>query len=161
MHKLDGLDTLTQPHTKTHPLLSEQEPMNRRELLPIIRKLVLCIGVFISLLLVLYPPWRVSLKLGGEFSAGRSFIGYHPLLTGKQLDTLLCPLMDEVVPYTSGEHHPPYVLKPYIELYADLLSTAEYRIHRGRQIIDPLLCLGFTFALCWALKPLTHKREAE
>jgi hypothetical protein len=121
MHKLDGLDTLTQPHTKTHPLLSEQEPMNRRELLPIIRKLVLCIGVFISLLLVLYPPWRVSLKLGGEFSAGRSFIGYHPLLTGKQLDTLLCPLMDEVVPYTSGEHHPPYVLKPYIELYADLL----------------------------------------
>ena len=173
--------------------------------LTIIQKLVLCVGIFTSLLLVLYPPWIVSIGFEGEdtppqFFIGRAFIGYHPLLTGSQIRNLLTHLtkVETYKPdFDEGELEI-RVIRAYLEAHAKgvfntegkgqialrilekqlaqrpvvlehpdfgfyrlLIESATYHVHRGRQIVEPLLCLAFTLALLWVLKTPIARRETE
>lgn len=113
--------------------------MNKFLVLTVIQKLVLCVGVFISLLLVLYPPWIVTV-LEVEIPIPRAFISPAPFLSGAGLKELFG---DEFKVDPEWNH--------------DL----KFRINRTRQIVDPLLTLAFTLALLWALKAPAIGREGE
>jgi len=104
--------------------------------LAITRKVVLCAGLLVAVLLLIYPHWRVSIQMGGGnpvlvYDVGRAFILSSPTFDSQQqggvgLSPFTFTLMGGIQPV--------------------------YRIHYARQIIEVALAALFTFLLMRALR---------
>jgi hypothetical protein len=96
--------------------------------LAIARKVVLCVGLLVALLLFVYPHWKMAVEMGDgmpifDHDAGRAFILSPPLAAGQAISG----------PSIGG-------IRPIL------------RINRVRQLTEVAIALLFTFGLMFVLR---------
>jgi hypothetical protein len=96
--------------------------------LAIARKVILCVGLLVAVLLFVYPHWRMAVEMGDglpvfEQDAGRAFILSPPLAAGQAISG---PSIGDIRPIL--------------------------HINRFRQIVEVSIALLFTFALVFVLR---------
>ncbi|HKQ74149.1 MAG TPA: hypothetical protein VJ810_10655 [Blastocatellia bacterium] len=96
--------------------------------LAIARKVILCVGLLVAALLILYPHWRMAVEMGDgmpvfDHDAGRAFILSPPQVAAQAIS----------VPLIGG-------IRPI------------YRINYVRLFIEVAVALIFTFGLMRALR---------
>lgn|SRR5262245_53745151 len=116
--------------------------------LAMIRKLILCIGLLVSALLFLYPPWLIRLpqlpeqKVTLEHRAGRAFILSPPNLTPGQLRAMLGLSAINDLTDDAGA----------LALICGIEKETTYRIHTSRWLAEVALSLLFTLGIVRVLK---------
>lgn len=115
------------------PRVEKAEPNNPvskwEPLLAIVRRIVLCIGLLITTLIIIYPN-------------GTSTVTTTSRRRASSIDS---PSYSTRNTYTTHGR--------------EFIGTYNFNVHKGRTIAEALISLSFTLGIVWALRPPRSKKE--
>lgn len=135
LHPQSGIPQASSTNAVQSPRGEKAEPSNPvpkwEPLLAIIRRLVLCIGLLITTLIIIYPNGTSTVTTISRRRAG-------------SIDS---PSYSTKNTYTTQGRK--------------FLGTYNFKVHKGRTIAEALISLSFTLGIVWALRPPKGKKKKQ
>lgn len=136
LHSQAGVPQASSTNAAQSPRGEKAEPSNPvpkwEPLLAIVRRLILCVGLLVTALILLYPSGN-----------------------------LITTTRDTVLVRSRGNnvYGPAYtVMSPTSR---EFIGTYNFKVHKGRTIAEALISLSFTLGIVWALRPPKGKKKKQ